>query len=209
MREIIVYDFEFGSQELADYLERELPVVVTRMIDPRKISECDNREVQEMVVEAVRPYIGRAEVIVVTNPLVVAVALERLRGEFPRQIFVGYGQKMEGLISRMEKVFVLAPGRMKRMEMYQKMKAKCQETEINELDPARWMGLIKRGWLAKEEMTEEAKRLGGAKVVIIDPEMVVYEQKVEEMVGWRGEVVDMKAELLRQVKTEMGLEKWC
>lgn len=208
MRKIIVCSFGTFSQRVCRFLERELPVKVTSVIDIRDLRDRTNREIREIVEEVVEPHVGEAEIIVIMDPLATVVALDYIKSKFPEQKFVGYGQGMTKMVRELKRVFVLVPERIKRLEPYQRIKAACQGTEICELDQQRWAFLVNRGWLVKEEAIKEASCVNGGKVVIYDNELLAKEQRVEEMVGWRGEVTDMKEEMLESLKEMMGLTGW-
>ena len=205
MAEILIYSFGYSVQGICKFLTEELPVPIKVIVNPYKLEDKTNHEVVKMIDEAMREYVGRFKIIVVANPLVVSIAGEYLKMKYKNQKFVMFGQDMPKIIRRTSKIFVLASKRVRRTKKYQEMKAECQETEICELDCQKWLSIIDGGWLARDRMKEEVEKVYGSQIIIFHPELLLREKRVEEMVGWRGEVNDMRENLLDSLKVAMNM----
>ncbi len=93
MLKIAVFDTGFGGELFADRLEEALPVVkVIRVIDWRNALKVEQhpREARKIAEEALRPYIGTVDLIVIANYLISAVGLSYFRRKYPNQKFIGF-----------------------------------------------------------------------------------------------------------------------
>lgn len=92
MLKIVVFDGGYGGELFADKLEEELPVVeVIRVIDWRRAEELlkTPRTARRMCFDAIRPYIGRADLIVIANHLLSATSLAYFKRRYKTQKFLG------------------------------------------------------------------------------------------------------------------------
>ena len=93
MLKIAVCDTGFGGELFADRLEELLPIIeVIRIIDWRNALKMEQhpRESYKITEEALRPYIGTVDLIIIANYLVSANCLSRFRRKYPRQKFIGF-----------------------------------------------------------------------------------------------------------------------
>ena len=210
MQEILVIYFGRMGLDVGGYLERELPIRVRSIVLGREVNWTgQNKRTLEMkAVELVRPYVGTVKVIVIANPVVALITGATLRREFPQQKIVGYEQGLAELLRETQRIFVLAPKEIRAAEQYQQLKAENSSTQVVEPDPTRWRWIIERGWLAADEKIKEIENLHGGKVVVFDTEMLPLMRDVEDMVGWRGEVVDLREKIVVMLKEELGLTAW-
>lgn len=206
LREILIFDFEYQTAEMCDFLNMELPFRVTRVFNDQVLSDKSNREIEELVCAAIRPYVGKMEIIVILNPLVTVVAMERLKTEFPKQCFVTFDQKIEKIMNGAKQVYVLVSKRIRLTESYQLLKAKYQDIKMEEINCEKWQRLLDGGWLVKDELDAEIRKINGSRVMIYSPEMMFRREKVEKAIDWHGEVMDVKQEVLLAVKEKMGIK---
>ena len=92
MLKVVVFDGGYGGEIFADFLEQSLPVVETiRVIDWRNAGRLleSPRKARRVAKDALRPYIGRADLVVIANHLVALTGLKYLRKVFPKQEFIG------------------------------------------------------------------------------------------------------------------------
>lgn len=92
MLKIVVFDGGYGGELFADQLEAMLPIInVIRVIDWRK---ADNflkspRIARQTCNDALKPYIGRVDLIVFANHLLSATSLNYFKRKYKTQKFLG------------------------------------------------------------------------------------------------------------------------
>lgn len=92
MLKVVVFDSGFGGELFADLLEEELPVIeVVRVIDWRHADQLlKNAKAARLAAdEALRPYIGRVDLIVLANHLLSLTSLNYFRQKYGDQKFIG------------------------------------------------------------------------------------------------------------------------
>ena len=206
MNRILVYDCSLFGQALGKFLERELSVGVDVITDTFRPQDVSDREICERVAEKIKPYIGKVAGVVIANPLIVSVVVGELEKIFPGQRFVYYGKAFSRDVSKFNRMAVLAQKRIRRTERYQASKAACQEVEIEELNCGRWIRMIDNGWMGQEEIVSEFRHKLGTKIVIYHQGILMRERKLEEIVDWRGELIDMKKEMVLPLK--WAIKEW-
>lgn len=103
MLKIAVFDTGFGGELFADRLEETLPIVkVIRVIDWRNALKVEQhpREARKITEEALRPYIGTVDLIVIANYLISAVSLSHFRHKYPSQKFIGFTLRPRRIAAR-------------------------------------------------------------------------------------------------------------
>ena len=206
MTTILIYSFGYSAQGICKYLAEELPIPIKVIVDPCKPEQKTNCEIVKIIDEAIKKYVGKFEIIVIANPLVASIAGEYLKTKYCRQKFIMFGQDMSKIIRGAKKIFVLASKRVRQTKKYQEIKAACQGTEIYELDCQKWLNIVDGGWLARERMKEEVERVCGSQIIIFHSDLLLREKRIEEVVGWRGEVNDMRENLLDSLKAAMNMK---
>ncbi|MBR5647521.1 hypothetical protein IKW73_01060 [Candidatus Saccharibacteria bacterium] len=92
MLKIVVFDSGFGGELFADKLKDELGVVeIIRVIDWRNADlYLKNRhEARAAAEKALKPYLGRVDLIVFANFLLTITSLKYFRKQYPSQKFIG------------------------------------------------------------------------------------------------------------------------
>lgn len=91
MLKVVVFDSGSGGEALADKLEREIPTLeVIRVIDWRHAEVFDSaHKARKLTEEALRPYIGTVDLIVLANYLLTFTSLKYFRHKYPKQKFMG------------------------------------------------------------------------------------------------------------------------
>ena len=197
---ILVYDCSLFGQALGRFLERELGVEVERIVDLAKINEMSDREICQHVAKKIKPFIGKVAGVVIASPLVVSVVASELEKIFPEQEFVYLGKNMAEGIKGSNRIAVLTPPRIRRTERYQVRKAAFQEAEVEELNCKEWLNLMDKGWWGEKKIENCFRHKLGMKVVIYHQAMLLREKEVEEIVDWRGELVDGREEMLLSLR---------
>lgn len=92
MLKIVVFDSGYGGELFADYLEEELPIVeVIRVIDWRNTDKIlgSSKTARRAAIDALRPYIGKVDLIVFANYLLSLTSLKYFKRKYKNQKFLG------------------------------------------------------------------------------------------------------------------------
>lgn len=104
MLKVVVFDSGFGGELFADYLEAELPIVeVIRVIDWRNTDKllASSKSARKVAEEALRPYIGRVDLIIFANCLLSCTSLRFFKRKYKNQKFLGvYLEKPDTFIKK-------------------------------------------------------------------------------------------------------------
>lgn len=93
MLKVVVFDGGFGGELFADRLETELPIVeVIRVIDWRHAEQIlkSPKSARKAAEEALRPYLGKVDLVVFANYLLSTTSLKYFRHHYKNQKFTGF-----------------------------------------------------------------------------------------------------------------------
>ena len=92
MLKIVVFDSGYGGELFADRLEEAFPVAeIIRVIDWRNADEFlkNKKSARREAMKALRPYIGRVDLIMLANYYLTATSLKYFSRKFKNQKFAG------------------------------------------------------------------------------------------------------------------------
>lgn len=93
MLKIVVFDSGYGGELFADLLDEELPVVeIIRVIDWRNTDKLltNSKSARKVAEVALRPYIGRVDLIIFANHLLSLTSLKYFQRKYKNQKFLGF-----------------------------------------------------------------------------------------------------------------------
>ncbi|MDO4611295.1 MAG: hypothetical protein Q4B34_00285 [Candidatus Saccharibacteria bacterium] len=93
MLKIVIFDVGYGGEVFADRLEEELGIVdVIRVIDWRNAAAAlsGSHQIRQVAEAALRPYIGRVDLIFLANHLLSTTSLRYFRRHYKNQAFLGF-----------------------------------------------------------------------------------------------------------------------
>ncbi len=96
MLKVVVFDGGYGGEFFADRLEAELPVLeVIRVVDWRHADDLlkSKRRARRAARNALRPYIGKVDLIIFANHLLTLTSLKYFRRKYKNQKFIGFDLK--------------------------------------------------------------------------------------------------------------------
>ncbi len=96
MLKVVVFDGGYGGEFFADQLETELPILeVIRVIDWRNADKLlvGPRKARKAARAALRPYIGKVDLIIFANHLLSLTSLKYFQRKYKNQKFIGLGLK--------------------------------------------------------------------------------------------------------------------
>ena len=148
MKKVVVFDCGVGGELFADYLEEELSVIdVIRVIDWRNAPYNAKSAVEICALSeaAVRPYIGRVDVIVLANFEATMWALAKLQTKYPEQCFVGMNLRFLLRDQVAKRVLVLTTGTVSGSKMFREARWKMWRKRMTIKKCEDWAKLIDEG----------------------------------------------------------------
>ena len=156
MLKIIVFDSGYGGELFADQLEETFPVVeVIRVIDWRNADEFlkNKRSARREALKALRPYIGRADLIVLANYYLTATSLKYFKRKFKNQKFIGLKLPEPNTFMRRPTAIFTTKALAKTINYHNYIFRLKRKTTTLCLD--HWLPLIDDGELTEEAIEEE------------------------------------------------------
>lgn len=97
MLKVVIFDSGYGGEFFADYLQENLPVIeIIRVIDWRNSEAIisKTKTARQVTEAAIRPYLGRVDLIIFANHLLTITSLKYFRRKYKNQKFLGMGLKI-------------------------------------------------------------------------------------------------------------------
>ncbi len=206
-QKVLIFDCGCCGAVLEQRIRDALPVEVERVVVEIGRDESGRISAREGLYKQIERYIGMAEVIVIADPILALTILADLRSRFLSQKFVGYEGNLDELTKGAREILILAPWALRRTEAYQRMKARCEHVGITEPDCEKWLQATKyRNRLTLPDLSNEIKI--GVRVLVLNEGLLEKRDRLEEIIGWRGELIDFEEDITKKVQKVCGLTKW-
>ena len=153
MLKVVVFDGGYGGELLADRLEEEVPVIeVIRVIDWRNADKLllSAKSARRVAREALRPYIGRVDLIIFANHLLSVTSLRYFRRKYPVQKFVGLDLKKPDTFINRETLILTTKAVARTINFYNYLFRLKRDCRVLTLDD--WPNKIDDGELSSEEI---------------------------------------------------------
>ena len=185
MLKIVVFDSGYGGELFADKLEEELPVVnVIRVIDWRNAGQilASPKKARRVAREALRPYIGKVDLIVFANHLLTITSLKYFKRKYKDQKFIGFGLKEPDTFIKRD-VLILTTRAVARTINYHnflfRLKRKSKTLALDN-----WLSEIDNGELTEDEIRST-----------IEDSLIKTRVKPQEVILACSQFSDIKPEL--------------
>lgn len=159
MLKVVVFDSGYGGELFADRLKDEFPLIeIIRVIDWRNSDTYlkNPRKARLAAEKALRPYIGRANLIVVANYLLASTSLKYFEHKYKSQNFLGLELPYPG-ISKRKRTTILTTKAMARTISYHNYLFRLKgKTDTICLD--HWVELIDDGELTEQMVYREIEK---------------------------------------------------
>lgn len=213
MLKIVVFDSGWGGEMFADYVEEKVPVVeVKRVIDWRNApySAKGRTDICVMTENALRPYIGEADVIVIASYAATVAAMDYLKWKYPEQKFVGFDTNLSDYVVRkkgMRNIMVLATGVVEQSISFQRDLFEMSGLTILRPNCDEWIQLVDDGEMTIHKLKRElADYLGmGLDAVLLYSTGFVDLKPMLEKIYGKGVVIDDFARVFRKMCVALGL----
>ena len=158
MLKIVVFDSGYGGEFFADRLQEELPVVeIIRVIDWRNAHRIQNsaKEARKVAKSALRPYIGRVDLIIFANHLLTITSLKYFRRKYKNQRFIGLKLKYPTTSSNRNTLILTTGAVTKTLNYYSYLLHLQRKSKTLVLDS--WPSKIDDGELTEHEIASTIK----------------------------------------------------
>ena len=153
MKKIIIFDSGFGGEMFADYVENEIAVIdIIRVIDWHNAA-CYLKNItvaRSAALAALRPYIGRVDIIVIANHFLAETSLGFFRHKFKNQKFIGFSNNCLTKFSKDSNNLILATTSMSRHLISYKFKKNFREVYLDA-----WVQKIDDGELTPDDVKRD------------------------------------------------------
>ncbi len=177
MLKVVIFDSGWGGELFANEFEEKVPVVeVTRVIDWRRApySKCGRTEICTMTENALLPYIGEVDAIVLASYAATGAALHYLRWKYPHQAFIGFEPDMCASMKRMcgvdnYTVMILATGAVRQTYSFQKDREEIVKKGVKLIEPEclGWIKKVDDGEMTEAELRKELGELAEMRVDMV------------------------------------------
>ncbi len=214
MPKVIVFDGGQGGEEVAEYIERELPILeVKKVTGSQEIGAKHTKYGVCMAVEnELLPYIFKVDLIVLGGFLV-SQAVEFLKSRYPDQQFVAVKCDLRELSrAMMSNVMILADDKFKKTWQYRRLKVSFKNYNIVEPRCAHWQKLAGDEAVlgANLRLRDELAKYRGGKVdtiVIMNTYFTRIETDLMEVFGRQVWIIDFKNKLMEDINEALGLKE--
>lgn len=153
MLKVVVFDSGYGGELFADYLQENLPIIqIIRVIDWRNADEINTkyREARKITEAAIKPYIGKVNLIIFANHLLTITSLKYFKRKYPNQNFLGLNLNPPKNLNKHDTLILATKAVVKTINYYNFIFQLKSRTKTLILDS--WPTKIDSGELSKEEV---------------------------------------------------------
>lgn len=213
MLKVVVFDGGYGGELFADKLEEELPVIeVIRVIDWRNADKLllSAKDARRVAKEALRPYIGRVDLIVFANHLLTATSLNYFRRKYSLQKFVGLELKEPDTFINRETLILTTKAVIRTTKFFNyllKLKRNCKTLALDE-----WPNKIDDGELDTEEIRNVlsdfmfGKKFYPKEVILLCAQFCDVKNEIRNVVGNNTRIYDSFDDCVRNVCKALRLK---
>jgi glutamate racemase len=185
MLKVVIFDSGYGGELFADLLEEVIPVVeVIRVIDWRNADEIlsSAKAARKTAEIALKPYIGKVDLIVFANYLLSATSLKYFNHKYKNQKFIGLSFKKPDTFIKKDLV-ILTTKAVARTLAYRKFVFQLNR-KVKTVALDAWPAMIDDGELSDQEIH-----------MTIDKSIADGHIKPEEMILACSQFNDIKSEI--------------
>ena len=205
MLKVVVFDNGYGGEFFADVLKEELPVIeIIRVIDRRHAKEIQEnpRKARRLAKDALRPYIGKVDLIIFANYLLSLTSVKYFCRRYKNQRFIGLNLKIPDTPSKKEvlilvtKAITRTPGYLNYLfHIHRKSKTIVLES---------WPAKIDDGELTKTEIEQALRnfikdRCGSKEIVLACSQFYDLRPELYNIFGQNLKIYDGFNDTIREI----------
>ena len=160
MLKVVVFDSGYGGEFFADQLQSEVPIIdIIRVIDWRNADGIlsSAKEARRIAAEALRPYIGKVDLIIFANHLLTVTSLRYFRRKYKEQSFTGLFLKAPDTFVKRNVLVLSTKAVIKTLDYHNYIVRLKRRTKSLALDT--WPAKIDDGELTKTEIKDTLDNL--------------------------------------------------
>lgn len=212
MLKVVVFDSGYGGEFFADQLEAELPILeVIRVIDWRHAEQIikSPKAARKLAAEALRPYIGRVDLIIFANHLLTMTSLRFFRRKFRNQKFIGMSPPSPGTFIKRD-ILVLTTKAVSRTLSYRRFIFRLHR-HIGTLALDTWPLKIDDGELSETEIHETIthfiikSKINPQEIILMCSQFDDIKSELRRTVGCNIRIYDSFTSTIRQVYKTLNL----
>lgn len=153
MLKVVVFDGGYGGEFFADRLEAEIPILeIIRVIDWRNADQIllSSRSARKIAKTALRPYIGKVDLIIFANHLLTLTSLKYFQRKYKNQKFIGLPLKQPDSFAKRDVLILTTRAVAKTINYRNFILHIKRKTKTLTLD--RWLAEIDDGELTEQEI---------------------------------------------------------
>lgn len=205
MLKVVVFDNGYGGEFFADLLKEELPVIeIIRVIDWRHAKEIQEspRKARQIAKNALRPYIGKVDLIIFANYLLSLTSVNYFCRHYKNQRFIGINLKKPDSSSKKDVILLTTKAVTKTVGYYSYLLRNRRKTKTVVLES--WPTKIDDGELTKTEIEQALRgfikdRCGSKEVVLGCSQFYDVKPELKNIFGHNLKIYDGFNETIREV----------
>lgn len=203
---VAIFDTGAGGELFSIYFSNLYPEVEVRTaIDSENSPYGDKSEddIFALTDKMVNNYVGKVDAIVLACNTATAVAIDKLRLKYPKQVFIGFEPmiKTASMLTETGKIMVLATSATKKSDRYKRLKSRFPEINVIEPKCDSWATLIDNAsFTQKEAKNALGGLLKGVDVIILAcTHYVAILDIIQKIAGRQITVIDPFASVSRHM----------
>ena len=209
LKKVVVFDNGFGGELFADYIEKEIPIIEPiRVIDWRNSASYYGkpRAAQEKALKALRPYINRSDIIIVSNQLVSLTSLKKFQRKFPKQKFTGLVPHLTYQSSK-KRTLIITTKSTRGTISYRFFKLKIHSRK-KEFECDKWAQLIDEGEEMEQLVIDEMrpyKKFAPQQIILFCSHLMDIKPILRKIYGPTVAIIDGYKNTITDVCRELGI----
>ena len=203
MLKIVVFDGGYGGELFANRLASELPVVeIVRVIDRQnaEIILTQPRKARAVAENALQPYLGRVDLVILANYLLSATSLNYFRKKYKAQKFIGFTLKSKRIAIKKATLILTTSATAKNLAFFtlaHRMRAKTVFLDS-------WPPMIDNGKLTKKNVESvigsilgELHNFSPEQILLICGDLTEFIPEFHKIFGHNVRIVDSFDDAIR------------
>lgn len=206
MLKVVVLDSGYGGEFFADRFEDEVGVVdVIRVIDWRHAEQylSKPKAARRLAAAALRPYIGKVDLIILANHLLSATSLKYFCRKYPEQKFIGLKLKKPECFTK-KSVLILTTKALTRTMEYHGFLFALRKHRIRTMLVESWPDRIDEGELSSTDIENaivgfiSKKRIMPEEIILANSQLEDIRPALKRIFGRRAKVYSSFDDTIRE-----------
>lgn len=208
MLKVVVFDCGYGGEFFADRLAEAFPVLeIIRVIDWRNADTylVNRKRARDLSKEALRPYIGKVDLIILANHLLSLTSLKYYKRNYKDQPFVGMNLKFPDTFIK-NNILILTTNAVKKTASYHYFSHQLKRSHKTiALDS--WPSKIDDGILTEQEIKDTLSQyaLNHKEIILACSQFDDIKKELKRVFGANTKIYDSFDDTIREVAKTLHL----